>query len=75
VAKEVVVAVDDAPIYILWLDTNATPGLAPTEPNPKAAIAVTAIRLKNVFFDITFLSVVARETFSMAAGKESFFAL
>jgi len=49
-------------------------GATESIPSPKAAIAERAIRLKNVFFDITFLSCVANETFSSAAGKEEIFA-
>jgi len=36
--------------------TTAFDGTTESIPKPKAAIAVKAIRLKNVFFDITFLS-------------------
>jgi hypothetical protein len=50
--------------------------LGGTERNPKPSIATAAmaIRLKNVFFDITFLSLVAERTFLSAAGKELVFA-
>jgi len=50
--------------------TTAWLGIAEKLPNAKAVEATTAIRIRNVFFDITFLSRVALETFSMAAGKD-----
>jgi len=50
--------------------TVACDGIAENVPNPKEAIATNAIRLKNVVFDITFLSRVALETFPSAAGKD-----
>jgi hypothetical protein len=50
--------------------TVAFEGATESIPKPNAAIAVKAIRLKNVFCDITFLSVVVKKTFFSTAGKE-----
>jgi hypothetical protein len=50
--------------------TAAVDGATESIPKPKAAIAVIAIRLKNVFVDIDFLSLVVSETFPLTAGKE-----
>jgi len=50
--------------------TAAWDGTTERNPKPIAAIVATAIRLKNVLLDITFLSLVALETFSTAAGKD-----
>ena len=49
--------------------TVAWPGLTESIPKPNAAIAVIAIRLKNVVFDITFLSFVVDKTFLSAADR------
>jgi len=54
--------------------TTALEGATDTNPKPKAATARTAVRLRNVSFDITFLSIVVIETLSMTAGKDLFFA-
>jgi len=70
-----VIESDDASIASVCDVTTALDGTTERPPNPKAAIAVTAIRLKNVIFDISFLSIVAVGTFPIAAGKEHFFAL
>jgi hypothetical protein len=43
--------------------TSAFAGIVERNPNPRAAIAVKATRLKNVDFDITFLSFVVQRTF------------
>jgi len=43
-------------------------------PKPNAETTTSAKRLKVVFVDIDFLSLVAKETFSFAAGKERLFA-
>jgi len=51
--------------------TVACDGMAEKVPNPKEAIAINAIRLKNVLLDITFLSRVALETFPSAADREN----
>jgi hypothetical protein len=53
--------------------TVAFEGATESIPKPNAAIAVKAIRLKNVFCDITFLSVVVKKTFFSTAGKEKSF--
>jgi hypothetical protein len=52
----------------------ADEGTTESIPKPKAAIAVKAIRLKNVFFDIDFLSIVVKKTFFSTAGKDLTFA-
>ena len=44
-------------------------GATESIPKPNAAIAVKAIRLKNVEFDITFLSFVVDKTFLSAADR------
>jgi len=46
----------------------------PRTPMPNATTTPSAIRLKYVFVDILFLSLVVRETFSRTAGKEKSFA-
>jgi len=45
----------------------ALDGVMERTPSPNAATATSAIRLKVVFVDILFLSVVVMKTFSMAA--------
>jgi hypothetical protein len=45
------------------------------KPNPKAAITPSDMRLKNVFVDIYFLSIVVIETFPITAGKDEVLAL
>ena len=42
-------------------------GATERTPRPNAATATSAMRLKVVFVDILFLSVVVMKTFSMAA--------
>jgi len=42
-------------------------GATERTPSPNAATATSAMRLKVVFVDILFLSVVVMKTFSMAA--------
>jgi hypothetical protein len=51
-------------------------GTAITEsvPKPKAETATSAMRLRVVFVDICFLSLVVKKTFSFTAGKERLFA-
>jgi len=49
------------------LDTAAVEGTTERIPRPNDATATSAIRLKVVFVDILFLSVVVMKTFSMAA--------
>jgi hypothetical protein len=45
----------------------AVAGAKDRTPNPNAATTTSAMRLKVVFVDILFLSVVVMKTFSMAA--------
>jgi hypothetical protein len=45
-----------------------------SKPKPKAAITPSDKRLKNVFLDIYFLSIVVIETFPITAGKDEVFA-
>jgi len=49
-------------------------GIAESNPKPKAETATSAIRLRVVFVDICFLSLVVKKTFSFTAGKERLFA-
>jgi hypothetical protein len=44
------------------------------KPTPIAAITPSATRLKNVFLDIYFLSIVVIETFPITAGKDEILA-
>jgi hypothetical protein len=46
---------------------------ADINPKPSTATNPSEIRLKNVFVDIYFLSIVVTETFSITAGEEKFF--
>jgi len=48
-------------------ETTADEGATERTPRPNAATATSAMRLKVVFVDILFLSVVVMKTFSMAA--------
>jgi len=50
--------------------TTACAGTTDSNPSPNAAIAVDATRLKNVFFDITFLSFVVDKTFLTTADRD-----
>jgi hypothetical protein len=72
----VVVAV--SPIATVWVaalkvrvslptETAAFDGATEKTPRPNTATATSAMRLKVVFVDILFLSVVVMKTFSMAA--------
>jgi hypothetical protein len=47
--------------------TAADEGATERTPRPNAATATSAIRLKVVFVDILFLSVVVKRTFPLAA--------
>jgi len=49
---------------------TACDGATESIPRPNAAIAVKATRLKNVFFDITFLSFVVDKTFLTTADRD-----
>jgi hypothetical protein len=53
----------------------ACEGATESIPKPNAAITPSARRLKFVFVDIDFLSLVVSKTFSPTAGKELIFAL
>jgi hypothetical protein len=56
------------------LDATADAGVTDDRiPKPNAEIVTSAMRLKINFVDIYFLSLVAGETFSPAAGKEKIF--
>jgi len=44
------------------------------KPRPNAETATSAMRLKVVFVDIDFLSLVVNKTFLFTAGKEKLFA-
>jgi len=48
--------------------------LTPRTPAPNAVTTTSAMRLKYVFVDILFLSLVVREAFSRTAGKGETFA-
>jgi len=61
------IAVDDAVTVNASSDTVANEGATERTPRPNAATATSAMRLKVVFVDILFLSVVVMKTFSMAA--------
>jgi hypothetical protein len=52
-----------------WATTAAFEGAMESTPKPKEATAIMAIRLKNVFFDITFLSFVVDKTFLSTADR------
>jgi hypothetical protein len=66
-------------VAVAALNVNEVDNLAACEvgadksPNPSAATRPSEIRLKNVFVDIYFLSIVVIETFSITAGEEKFF--
>jgi hypothetical protein len=75
---EVIVIVAVSPIEAVTVDADnvrvsspefitALDGATERTPRPNAAIATSAMRLKVVFVDILFLSVVVMKTFSMAA--------
>jgi hypothetical protein len=55
--------------------TDPDDGATESIPRPNAAITPSARRLKFVFVDIDFLSLVVSKTFSPTAGKELIFAL
>jgi hypothetical protein len=62
-------------VEIATLLTVADDGAADRNPKPNAETTTSAKRLKLVFFDIVFLSLVVTKTFFVTAGKESIFAL
>jgi len=49
-------------------------GTFPSNPKPNAETTTSARRLKVVFVDIDFLSLVVKKTFFFTAGKERLFA-
>ena len=53
----------------------ALAGATDKTPAPKAATATSAMRLKIVLLDISFLSLVVNKTFSFTAGKDEVLAL
>jgi hypothetical protein len=57
----------DAAIVNVVAATVAVDGPEAITPRPNAATTASAIRLKFVFVDICFLSIVVMKTFSMAA--------
>ena len=65
-----VVEAEPAVTVIVGTAATACDGATESIPKPNAAIAVKAIRLKNVVFDITFLSFVVDKTFLSAADRE-----
>jgi hypothetical protein len=48
-------------------------GASATTLSPKDTVTISEIRLKNVFVDIDFLSLVVKKTFSFTAGKDGVF--
>ena len=63
IADEVADTVKVSELATIAADEGATE----RTPRPNAATATSAMRLKVVFVDILFLSVVVMKTFSMAA--------
>jgi len=53
--------------------TTAVEGDTESAPNPNATTSASAMRLKLVFVDISFLSKVVPETFSSTADKDRVF--
>jgi len=64
----------DAEIVVLPATYAAFPEAVDNIPSPKADTTTSAMRLKIVFVDICFLSLVVKKTFSFTAGKEVLFA-
>jgi hypothetical protein len=62
-------------VEIATSEIVADDGATESIPKPNAAITPSATRLKFVFVDIDFLSIVVSKTFSLTAGKELIFAL
>jgi hypothetical protein len=63
--------VEAEPFVTVMVGTAATACDGATEsiPRPNAAVATRAMRLKNVVFDITFLSFVVDKTFLSTADR------
>jgi hypothetical protein len=75
VAPDRKVAAPAVGVEIATSEIVADDGATESIPKPNAAITPSATRLKFVFVDIDFLSLVVSETFSLTAGKELIFAL
>jgi hypothetical protein len=58
---------------IAFPETAAWDDGLPINPIPNATTTASEIRLKVVFVDIYFLSLVVQETFSYTADKEKIF--
>jgi len=72
VAVSPITAVAVEELKVIELDRIAACELGVvTIPRPKARTIPSEIRLKNVFVDIHFLSLVVYETFSHTAGREN----
>jgi hypothetical protein len=69
------VAVEAVGVEIAVLEVVADDGAMESIPKPNAETTTSARRLKFVFVDIDFLSLVVSKTFSLTAGKELIFAL
>jgi hypothetical protein len=67
VSPAVIDAVEAARLIVAPACTSALDGPEAITPRPNAATTASAIRLKFVFVDICFLSIVVMKTFSMAA--------
>jgi hypothetical protein len=57
-------------VEIAVFATVADDGATDRNPKPNAETTTSAKRLKLVFFDIVFLSIVVTKTFFVTAGKE-----
>ena len=67
---EMKVAEPSVGVEIATLLTVADDGATDRNPKPNAETTTSAKRLKLVFFDIVFLSLVVTKTFFVTAGKE-----
>jgi hypothetical protein len=68
------VAVPAVGVEIATFEVVAFDGATDRNPSPNADTTTSARRLKFVFVDICFLSVVVKKTFPFTAGKEELFA-
>jgi hypothetical protein len=57
-------------LFVFEVVRAAFDGTIDINPKPKAETATSAMRLRVVFVDICFLSLVVNETFSLTAGRE-----
>ena len=64
------VAVEAVGVEIAVLEVVADDGATDRNPKPNAETTTSAKRLKLVFFDIVFLSLVVTKTFFVTAGKD-----